>query len=76
MTPIVSQSRARFDEVLATGIGGGWRTARGRAQCKSATRWIETGVRQLIRDVPLEHGRPAARLIVSTEAELLRARPP
>ena len=70
--------RRRFDEVLAQLESvAGWRTARVArpVQIPGSLDGIETGVRQLIRDEPLEtttfHHRGAA-LTIPTEAEVLR----
>jgi hypothetical protein len=70
--------RSRFDEVLAQLESvAGWRTARVTrpVQILGSLDGIDTGVRQLIRDQPLDTREVAVgevRLTVPTEAELLR----
>jgi len=70
--------RNRFDEVLAELEDvAGWRTARVRRPVLilGSLDGIETGVRQLIREQPLETQEVATagvRLVVPTEEELLR----
>ena len=75
---VLTDLRHRFDEVLAELESvAGWKTARVRrpVQILGSLDGIETGVRQLIRDEPLEttvvdyHG---ARITVPTEGEILR----
>lgn len=75
---VLSDLRSRFDDVLAELESvAGWKTARVQrpVQILCSLDGIETGVRQLIRDEPLEkqvvdyHGE---RLILPTEAEILR----
>lgn len=75
---VLPDLRRRFDEVLAElEAVAGWRTARIQrpVQILGSLDGIETGVRQLIRDEPLEttrvdiHGES---LIVPTSAEILR----
>jgi hypothetical protein len=75
---VLTDLRHRFDAVLAQLESvAGWKTARVRrpVQILVSLDGIETGVRQLIRDEPLEtavvdyHG---ARITVPTEGELLR----
>ena len=75
---VLTDLRHRFDEVLAELESvAGWKTARVRrpVQILGSLDGIETGVRQLIRDEPLEttvvdyHG---ARITVPTEGEMLR----
>ena len=75
---ILSDLRERFDQVLAELESvAGWRTARVRRPVLilGSLDGIETGVRQLIRETPLEttvlHERGMA-LTVPTEAEILR----
>lgn len=70
--------RQRFDQVLA-GLKSvaGWRTARVTrpVQILGSLDGIETGVRQLIRDEPLETVQieiAGARITIPTEAEMLR----
>ncbi len=75
---VMPDLRARFDEVLAQLESvAGWRTSRIQRPVLilGSLDGIETGVRQLIRDRPLETqeltvGR--VRLVVPTEAEMLR----
>jgi hypothetical protein len=75
---VLTDLRLRFDEVLAQLESvAGWKTARVQrpVQILGSLDGIETGVRQLIREVPLEtkvldyHGE---RLTVPTEGEILR----
>lgn len=75
---VLTDLRHRFDEVLTELESvAGWKTARVQrpVQILGSLDGIETGVRQLIRDEPLEtavvdyHG---ARITVPTEAEILR----
>jgi hypothetical protein len=75
---VLTDLRARFDEVLAQLESvAGWKTARVQrpVQILGSLDGIETGIRQLIRDEPLEtavvdyHG---ARITVPTEGEILR----
>lgn len=75
---VLADLRQRFDEVLAELESvAGWKTARVQrpVQILGSLDGIETGVRQLIRDEPLEtavveyHG---ARITVPTEGEILR----
>ena len=75
---VLTDLRHRFDEVLAELESvAGWKTARVRrpVQILGSLDGIETGVRQLLRDEPLEttvvdyHG---ARITVPTEGEMLR----
>lgn len=75
---VLTDLRHRFDEVLAQLESvAGWNTARVQrpVQILGSLDGIETGVRQLIRDKPLEttvvdyHG---ARITVPTESEILR----
>lgn len=75
---VLTDLRDRFDEVLAELESvAGWKTARVQrpVQILGSLDGIETGVRQLIRDEPLEtavvdyHG---ARITVPTEGEILR----
>jgi hypothetical protein len=75
---ILTDLRHRFDAVLAQLESvAGWKTARVQrpVQILGSLDGIETGVRQLIRDEPLEtvvvdyHG---ARITLPTEAEILR----
>jgi len=76
--PVVPDLRQRFDQVLADLESvAGWRTARVRrpVQILGNLDGIETGVRQLIRDEPLETTqieRFGQTLTVPTEAEMLR----
>jgi len=76
--PVLTDLRHRFDEVLAQLESvAGWKTARVQrpVQILGSLDGIETGIRQLIRDEPLEtaaldyHG---ARITVPTRAEILR----
>ena len=75
---VLTDLRHRFDDVLAELESvAGWKTARVQrpVQILGSLDGIETGVRQLIRDEPLEttvvdfHG---ARITVPTEGEILR----
>jgi hypothetical protein len=75
---VLTDLRHRFDEVLAELESvAGWKTARVQrpVQILGSLDGIETGIRQLIRDEPLEtavvdyHG---ARITVPTEGEILR----
>lgn len=75
---VLTDLRSRFDEVLAELESvAGWKTARVQrpVQILGSLDGIETGVRQLIRDEPLEtavidfHG---DKLTIPTEAEILR----
>ena len=75
---VLTDLRHRFDDVLAQLESvSGWKTARVQrpVQILGSLDGIETGVRQLIRDEPLEttvvnyHG---ARITVPTEGEILR----
>lgn len=75
---VLTDLRHRFDEVLAQLESvAGWKTARVQrpVQILGSLDGIETGVRQLIRDEPLEttivdyHG---AQIIIPTEGEILR----
>jgi hypothetical protein len=75
---VLTDLRHRFDDVLAQLESvAGWKTARVQrpVQILGSLDGIETGVRQLIRDEPLEtvvvdyHG---ARITVPTEGEILR----
>jgi hypothetical protein len=75
---VLTDLRLRFDEVLAQLESvAGWKTARVQrpVQILGSLDGIETGVRQLVREEPLEtmvldyHGE---RLTVPTEAEVLR----
>ncbi len=75
---VLPDLRLRFDEVLAELESvAGWRTARVKrpVMILGSLDGIETGVRQLIREQPLETQEVsvgAARLVVPTEAEMLR----
>jgi hypothetical protein len=75
---VLTDLRPRFDQVLAELESvAGWKTARVRApvQILGSLDGIETGVRQLIREQPLETTeieRFGQRLIVPTLAEMLR----
>ena len=70
--------RSRFDEILATlEAVAGWKTARVRRPVLilGSLDGIETGVRQLIREIPLETETidvAGGRLTVPTRAEMLR----
>ena len=75
---VLTDLRPRFDEVLAELESvAGWKTARVQrpVQILGSLDGIETGIRQLIRDEPLEtvivtyHG---ARITIPTEGEILR----
>ncbi len=75
---VLTDLHQRFDEVLAELESvAGWKTARVQrpVQILGSLDGIETGIRQLIRDEPLEttevdyHG---ARITVPTEGEILR----
>lgn len=75
---VLTDLRRRFDAVLTELESvAGWKTARVNrpVQILGSLDGIETGVRQLIRDEPLEtrvmdyHGKP---LMIPTEAEMLR----
>lgn len=75
---VLTDLRHRFDEVLAELESvAGWKTARVQrpVQILGSLDGIETGVRQLVRDEPLEttvvnyHGEP---ITVPTEREILR----
>lgn len=75
---VITDLRHRFDEVLAELESvAGWKTARVQrpVQILDSLDGIETGVRQLIRDEPLEAivvDFRGARLTIPTEAEILR----
>ena len=75
---VLTDLRQRFDEVLTELESvAGWRTARitRPVQILGNLDGIETGVRQLIRDEPLEVAQfeyMGQRMIVLTEAEILR----
>jgi hypothetical protein len=75
---VLSDLRDRFDEVLAQLESvAGWRTARVKRPVSilGSLDGIETGVRQLIRERPLETVEVSVagvRLVVPTEAEMLR----
>ncbi len=75
---VLTDLRERFDQVLAQLESvAGWKTARVQrpVQILGSLDGIETGVRQLIRDVPLETTQIellGQRLTVPTEAEILR----
>ena len=75
---VLTDLRRRFDEVLAQLESvAGWRTARVArpVQILGSLDGIETGVRQLIRDAPLETTtieHRGATLTIPTEAEILR----
>ena len=75
---VLTDLRSRFDEVLAQLESvAGWKTARVQrpVQILGSLDGIDTGVRQLIRETPLEtlalnyHGE---RLTIPTEGEILR----
>lgn len=76
--PVLTDLRERFDQVLADlEAVAGWKTARIRrpVQILGSLDGIETGVRQLIRDEPLETTRIEYRgemITIPTEAEMLR----
>ncbi len=75
---VLPDLRVRFDEVLAQlEAVAGWRTARVKRPVLilGSLDGIETGVRQMIRDTPLETQEISVgqvRLVVPTEEELLR----
>lgn len=75
---VLASLRARFDEVLAELESvAGWKTARVQrpVQILGSLDGIETGVRQLIRDAPLETmqiDHSGERLTVPTSGEMLR----
>jgi len=75
---VLTDLRQRFDDVLAQLESvAGWKTARVRrpVQILGSLDGIETGVRQLIRDEPLETAVvefDGARITVPTEGEILR----
>jgi len=75
---VLTDLRNRFDEVLSElEAVSGWRTARVKRPVLilGSLDGIETGVRQLIRDEPLETQEvtiAGVRLVVPTEEELLR----
>lgn len=75
---VLGDLRERFDDVLAQLESvAGWRTARVKRPVLilGSLDGIETGVRQLIRQQPLETtevGTAGVRLVVPTEAEMLR----
>lgn len=75
---VLSDLRGRFDQVLAQLESvAGWKTARVQrpVQILGSLDGIETGVRQLIRDEPLETALVeflGQKLTVPTEAEILR----
>lgn len=75
---VLTDLRHRFDEVLAELESvAGWRTARVQrpVQILGSLDGIETGVRQLIRDAPLETAvvdYRGARITIPTEGEILR----
>ena len=75
---VLTDLRRRFDEVLAQLESvAGWRTARVArpVQILGSLDGIETGVRQLVRDEPLETmalDHRGATLTIPTEAEILR----
>lgn len=75
---VLTDLRHRFDEVLAQLESvAGWKTARVQrpVQILGSLDGIDTGVRQLIRDEPLETtvvDYQGARITVPTEAEILR----
>jgi len=75
---VLTDLRSRFDEVLSDlEAVSGWRTARVKRPVLilGSLDGIETGVRQLIRDEPLETQEvtiAGVRLVVPTEEELLR----
>ncbi len=76
--PVLTDLRGRFSEVLAQlEAVAGWRTARVQrpVQILGSLDGIETGVRQLIRDEPLETtviGFRDQAIVVPTAAEILR----
>ena len=75
---VLTDLQQRFDEVLAElEAVAGWRTARVKrpVQILGSLDGIETGVRQLIRDEPLETTQieyQGEKIIIPTEAEMLR----
>lgn len=75
---VLTDLRQRFDQTLADlEAVAGWRTARVQrpVQILGSLDGIETGVRQLIRDIPLEITRieyQGEMLTLPTEAEILR----
>jgi hypothetical protein len=75
---VLTDLNSRFDEVLAQLESvAGWKTARVRrpVQILGSLDGIETGVRQLIRDLPLETTQIehlGQKLTLPTEAEILR----
>jgi Nucleotidyl transferase AbiEii toxin, Type IV TA system len=75
---VLTDLRSRFDDVLAQLESvAGWKTARVQrpVQILGSLDGIETGIRQLIRDVPLETiqiDHLGERLTVPSEAEILR----
>jgi hypothetical protein len=75
---VLTDLRQRFDQVLAQLESvAGWKTARVQrpVQILGSLDGIETGIRQLIRDEPLEtavHDYHGARITIPTEAEILR----
>lgn len=75
---VLTDLKARFDEILAQlEAVAGWKTARVQrpVQILGSLDGIETGVRQLIRDQPLETTfleHRGQRLRIPTEAEILR----
>jgi hypothetical protein len=75
---VLSDLRDRFDDILAQLESvAGWRTARVKRPVLilGSLDGIETGIRQLVRDQPLETCEVnvgSVRLVVPTEAELLR----
>lgn len=77
----LSDLRERFDEILATLESvAGWKTARVRRPVLvlGSLDGIETGIRQLIREAPLEtteiETEGGVRLVVPTKAEMLRVK--
>lgn len=75
---VLTDLRDRFDEVLAELESvAGWKTARVQrpVQILGSLDGIETGVRQLIRDEPLETmavSHKSGTIVIPTEAEILR----
>ena len=75
---VITNLRGRFDEILATLESvAGWKTARTRRPVLilGSLDGIETGVRQLIREQPLETTKISAantEIVVPTEEEMLR----
>jgi hypothetical protein len=75
---VLTDLRGRFDEILAQLESvAGWRTARVKrpVMILGSLDGIETGVRQLIRDQPLDTQEVSVagmRLVLPTEAEMLR----